>query len=221
MYRAVTGQMSRRPFLVRSVNPTNRARPALVLPVASNRSSSCECFGSGATLGPATNRASISAMDTPCFWHFARFPSSQSNPLTRRFIPVFTIQTYILLRQAGALPTSALEFVPASFLACARSFRFCPRDIRVPKHLDCNFGYDLYEHQTHLWASRFRGGIRSPGRVGLALRVRLMFATFISRPTAHRRFAERLFSAGSGVSASLSILESARPSFCRHALAAE
>jgi hypothetical protein len=149
MYRAVTGRMSPRPFLVRSVNPTNRARPALVLPVASNRSSSCECLGSGATLGPATNRASISAMDMPCFWHFARFPSSQSNPLTRRFISVSTIQTYILLCQTGALPTSALAFVPASFLACARSFCFCPRDVQVAQRLNCNSGNDIYEHQAH------------------------------------------------------------------------
>ena len=86
MYRAVTGRIRRRPSFVRTVNATNNGLPALVFPTAIKRSSSAECFGSGATRGPCTNRASISAIDTPCFWHLDRLPSSQSNPPTCKFI---------------------------------------------------------------------------------------------------------------------------------------
>src|SRR5271166_7117039 len=78
--------MRRRRFFVRRVKATNTGRPALGLPTAIMRSSSSECFGSGAMRGAFLNSASISAMETPCFWHFARLPPSQSNPVTRKFI---------------------------------------------------------------------------------------------------------------------------------------
>src|SRR5271157_3007828 len=78
--------MRRRRFFVRRVKATNTGRPVVVRPTAIMRSSSSECFGSGATLGAFRNSASISAMETPCFWHFARLPPSQSNPVTRKFI---------------------------------------------------------------------------------------------------------------------------------------
>src|ERR1022692_2713644 len=78
--------MRRWRFFVRSVKATNTGRPALVRPMAIMRSSSSECFGSGGMRRAPMNSASISAMETPCFWHFARLPSSQSNPVTREFI---------------------------------------------------------------------------------------------------------------------------------------
>src|SRR5579863_9532793 len=40
----------------------------------------------GRNAGPCANRPSISKIETPCFWHFARLPSSQSNLPTRKFI---------------------------------------------------------------------------------------------------------------------------------------
>ena len=45
------------------VKATNLGRPVSVVPTAIKRSSSTEC-----------------AIETPCFWHSVRFPSSQSNP---------------------------------------------------------------------------------------------------------------------------------------------
>ena len=54
--------------------------PVLVLPSARMRVSVVECAGSGIISSGEENNASISAADTPCFRHLARFPASQSKP---------------------------------------------------------------------------------------------------------------------------------------------
>ena len=56
-------------------------RPVPVLPSARMRVSIFECAASGIISSGEENMASISATDTPCFWHLARFPASQSNPV--------------------------------------------------------------------------------------------------------------------------------------------
>src|SRR5208282_216389 len=54
-------------------------RPRAVLPIARRRFSPSECASSGMTSRGRSKSASTSAGDTPCFRHFARLPSSQSN----------------------------------------------------------------------------------------------------------------------------------------------
>jgi hypothetical protein len=56
-------------FLHQKVTP--KRLPLLDTPTAKNRSSASECLISGAiaTFG-LENKASISSIETPCFWHF-------------------------------------------------------------------------------------------------------------------------------------------------------
>ena len=80
MYRALIGRSNRLPLFSRIVNATSTLRPFMVLPIARNRPSRCEWTSSGSMSTARVNRSSISEVETPCFWHFARFPLSQSNP---------------------------------------------------------------------------------------------------------------------------------------------
>jgi hypothetical protein len=76
------GRMKRSPVRSRIVKTRNTYRPLSVLPMALRRSSASECSTSTLIVWGRANRPSISATDTPCFWHFPRFPSSQSKPAT-------------------------------------------------------------------------------------------------------------------------------------------
>jgi hypothetical protein len=58
----------------------NRTRPPAVRPTAINRSSANDRLGAGAICGSLSKTASISAIETPYFWHFSQFPVSQSKP---------------------------------------------------------------------------------------------------------------------------------------------
>src|SRR5712692_5055920 len=80
MYRALIGRISRFPPFSLIVNATSTLRPFVVLPIARDRLSRCEWSSSGTMSTARVNRSSISRIETPCFWHFARFPLSQSNP---------------------------------------------------------------------------------------------------------------------------------------------
>jgi hypothetical protein len=106
MNRADTGRIRRRPSFVRIVKATNNGLPAFVSPTAIKRSSSHECFGSGATRGPCTNKVSISAIYTPCCWHLERLPSSQSNPPACKFI---VTQYYTYVYTFGCFRRAELE----------------------------------------------------------------------------------------------------------------
>ncbi len=94
MYLALMGRINRRVPLVLIVKTRKICRPLRPFPIARNRSSVLECMGSGNTANSPSNSASISSVETPCFWHLARLPLSQSNPVTVPFIPVHYTNVY-------------------------------------------------------------------------------------------------------------------------------
>src|SRR5208283_1080767 len=123
--------MRRRRFFVRRVKATNTGRPAVVRPTTIMRSSSPEYLGSGATRGAFRNNASISSIETPCLWHFARLPPSQSNPVTRRVIiavnyaNVYTnVDRHMFLPKRGRLLRVGWKQTESGSRATQRSLRY-------------------------------------------------------------------------------------------------
>jgi hypothetical protein len=83
MYRALIGLITRWPARMRIAKTTKMYRPEEVdLPTARTRISLPECSASLAKWGSFSNISSISPIETPWPVHFARLPSSQSNPAT-------------------------------------------------------------------------------------------------------------------------------------------
>jgi hypothetical protein len=59
----------------------------------------------------ATERLSITGVETLCFWHFSRFPSSQSNPTTAK--SMFQ-NIYVRTFKCQLTPPHIIEFHPLS-----------------------------------------------------------------------------------------------------------
>lgn len=81
-------------------------RPALVSPSARMRVSILECPVSG-TISSPENSASIPSNYTPCFWHLARLPASQSKPssvstMLRCYTNVYTKAKQLAGRAEGS-----------------------------------------------------------------------------------------------------------------------
>src|SRR6266446_919731 len=66
--------------LRRNVNTRNTLRPLPVCPTAQKRLSSLELAALEMMARGRANKPSISAMESPCFWHLALLPRSQSKP---------------------------------------------------------------------------------------------------------------------------------------------
>lgn len=105
-------------------------RPLAVFPILQRRSSFFECKASGMMSNGRLKSPSTSVTETPCFWHLARLPSSQSNPrhvfIHRAVLYkcIYHVKPYLptaspflhdgTLRQASRPPV----------LACGQDFRY-------------------------------------------------------------------------------------------------